>query len=82
MALSTPACSEDLGVVLIVLTSGYGISYCGGRPTRHPRRWLHLGGPEEGVGARLGFFPETTRMGSISGAVESLVRGIGIIVES
>ncbi len=43
---------------------------------------VHLGGPEEGVGSRLGFFPDTTRMGSIGGVVASLARGIGIVVES
>ena len=41
-----------------------------------------LGGPDAGVGTGLGFFPDTTKLGSIAGAVSSAARGRGVIVES
>ena len=43
---------------------------------------VDLGGPDAGAGTRLGFFPDGKRLGSIGGAIASIARGKGVIVES
>ena len=47
-----------------------------------PMEIADLGGPDAGAGTRLGFFPDGKRLGSIGGALSSIARGKGVIVES
>lgn len=47
-----------------------------------PMEIVDLGGPDAGAGTRIGFFPDGSRLGSMRGAVSSLARGEGVIVES
>ena len=47
-----------------------------------PMEIVDLGGPEAGAGTRLGFYPDGKRLGSIGGAIASIARGKGVIVES
>jgi hypothetical protein len=47
-----------------------------------PMEIVHLGGPEEGVGARMGFYPDEKKIESLGGTVGSAMRGTGIILES
>ena len=47
-----------------------------------PMEIVDLGGPDAGAGTRLGFFPDGKRLGSIGGAIASIARGKGVIVES
>jgi len=55
----------------------------GGGPSRLPPMVItDLGGGDAGVGTRLGFFPDGRRMGSIAGALSTMARGQGEIVES
>ncbi len=47
-----------------------------------PMEIADLGGPDAGAGTRLGFFPDGKRLGSVGGAIASIARGKGVIVES
>ena len=47
-----------------------------------PMEIANLGGPDAGAGTRLGFFPDGKRLGTIGGALSSIARGKGVIVES
>ena len=47
-----------------------------------PMRIVDLGGPDAGVGSRLGFYPDGRKLGSIVGAVSTLARGKGEVVAS
>ena len=49
---------------------------------RYPMNIADLGGPAEGRGMKLGFFPGGTDLGSFDTVVNSFARGDGEIVES
>ncbi len=47
-----------------------------------PMNIADLGGPDAGVGTRLGFFPDETKLGFIGRALAPIIRGRGVILES